>query len=217
MTRQTAPAASRKRDRDTSTRALLNAGIEAFADYGYDAATTRDIASRAGLNEQLITRYFGGKAGLLVAIYEDFLVRQHDVQVYAAATPASGVQAEIEAFLLAKHAHFRETHRLVLVLVPRLLIDAETREQIDMVLLERATTILTERLIALQRQGLIRADVDVVAMGDSIAFQSFGASFIAPAVRGTPESYIIAQLKGFARVVARGLAPDQPACHDSSL
>lgn len=207
MTRQTAAAAPRKRDRDTSTRALLDAGIEAFAACGYDAATTRDIATRAGLNEQLITRYFGGKAGLLVAIYEDFLARQHDVQDYATAAPARDVQAEIEAFLFAKHAHFRETHKLVLVLVPRLLIDAEIREKIDMVLLERATTILTERLLALQRRGSIRDDIDVVAMGDSIAFQSFGASFIAPAVRGTREDYITAQLQGFARVMARGLAP----------
>ena len=53
-------------------QALLAAGVQVFAERGYDAATTREVAQAAGVNEQLIQRYFGGKAGLLLAIIERF-------------------------------------------------------------------------------------------------------------------------------------------------
>jgi len=198
--------APRRRDREASSRALLDAGIAAFAAHGYDAATTRDIAARAGLNDQLITRYFGGKAGLLVAIYEDFLKQQGDVQAYTLSAPHDTVVEEIEAFLLAKHAHFMETQKMVLVLVPRLLIDPEARAKIDMALLERATGVLAERLKNMQRKGKVREDINITRISDSIAFQSFGASFIGPAIRGTAEDIVLAQLREFAAITARGIA-----------
>ncbi len=195
----------RRRDREESTRTLLEAGIDAFAENGYDAATTKDIAQRAGLNEQLITRYFGGKAGLLVAIYEDFLRRQEDVLTYAASRPQDSAHAEIERFLLAKHAHFRETAKLVTILVPRLLIDADVRTKMDMTLLDRATTILADRLAVLQANGKVQSDCDVVALSHSIAFVSFGISFLRPTVRGTLDEQAIAHLRAFALAISQGI------------
>ena len=43
-----------------------------FAKRGYDAATTREVAQAAGVSEQLIQRYFGGKAGLLRAVMKNY-------------------------------------------------------------------------------------------------------------------------------------------------
>ena len=48
---ETAP---RKRDREASKQAFMQAGLTVFSKLGYDAATTRAIAAEAGLNEQLI-------------------------------------------------------------------------------------------------------------------------------------------------------------------
>ena len=61
-------AGGRRRDKEATKAALLAAGVQVFAERGYDAATTREVAQAAGVNEQLIQRYFGGKAGLLLAI-----------------------------------------------------------------------------------------------------------------------------------------------------
>jgi TetR/AcrR family transcriptional regulator len=44
--------------------AILIAALQAFAEKGFDAASTRDIASRAGVNHGLIPYYFGGKPNL---------------------------------------------------------------------------------------------------------------------------------------------------------
>ncbi|MFF8990569.1 TetR/AcrR family transcriptional regulator [Streptomyces sp. NPDC014983] len=58
----------RPRDaRETRARILRAAGA-VFAERGYDAATVRDIAARAGVNQALIFRYFGSKKALLAEV-----------------------------------------------------------------------------------------------------------------------------------------------------
>src|SRR3546814_6908183 len=58
-----AQAPKRRRDKAATKQALLAAAGEVFAERGYDAATTREVAQQAGVNEKLIQRYFGGKEG----------------------------------------------------------------------------------------------------------------------------------------------------------
>ncbi|MGW7522550.1 TetR/AcrR family transcriptional regulator [Streptomyces sp. NPDC054783] len=61
-------AAHRPRDaRGTRTRILHAAGA-VFAERGYEAATVREIAGRAGVNQALIFRYFGSKKALLTEV-----------------------------------------------------------------------------------------------------------------------------------------------------
>src|SRR3990172_9372707 len=59
-----------KRDRLLRQGALIEAANAVFAEHGYDGATTRQIAERAGCSEGLIHRYFSGKRGLLLAILD---------------------------------------------------------------------------------------------------------------------------------------------------
>jgi len=60
-------------------RRLLEAGIELFAELGYERASTRAIARRAGVSLPALQYYFGGKEGLHRAcaeyIAEDVLSR----------------------------------------------------------------------------------------------------------------------------------------------
>jgi AcrR family transcriptional regulator len=46
---------------------LVAAATALFDERGYQAATIRDIAARAGVDAALIARYFGGKEGLYLA------------------------------------------------------------------------------------------------------------------------------------------------------
>jgi TetR/AcrR family transcriptional regulator len=63
--RRRAPDADeRQRDAERSRQRLLTAALEEFSAHGYAGARVGTIAARAGLNPQLITYYFGGKAGL---------------------------------------------------------------------------------------------------------------------------------------------------------
>jgi TetR/AcrR family transcriptional regulator len=63
----------RQRDAERSRQRLIAAALKEFAAKGYAGARVKDIATRAGLNPQLITYYFGGKEGLYKALGERWL------------------------------------------------------------------------------------------------------------------------------------------------
>ncbi|WP_328389494.1 TetR/AcrR family transcriptional regulator [Streptomyces sp. NBC_00400] len=58
-----AESAYRRSAQGTRLR-LLDAASELFAERGYERATVRDIAARAGANQALLFRYFGSKRAL---------------------------------------------------------------------------------------------------------------------------------------------------------
>lgn len=62
-----------RQPKQTSQRKLLRAAADAFAAQGYDGASTRAIADRAGVNIALIAYHFGGKDGLYDAVLEDWV------------------------------------------------------------------------------------------------------------------------------------------------
>ena len=49
---------------------ILDAAREAFSERGYDGATVRDVAERAGVDPALLYHYFGSKQQLFVAAME---------------------------------------------------------------------------------------------------------------------------------------------------
>ncbi|HEX7150885.1 MAG TPA: TetR/AcrR family transcriptional regulator [Thermoanaerobaculia bacterium] len=55
----------------TSRGRLLMAGKTLFSRSGYESTSTAAIAREAGSSESQLIRYFGGKAGLLEAIFND--------------------------------------------------------------------------------------------------------------------------------------------------
>jgi len=61
----------RKRDSAATRVAILAAAQELFAERGYERATVRDIAARAGVNQALLFRYFGSKDELFRASIAD--------------------------------------------------------------------------------------------------------------------------------------------------
>ncbi|WP_326766962.1 TetR family transcriptional regulator [Streptomyces sp. NBC_01591] len=62
------PSEERRRDAAATRRRLLEAARDLFAERGYEGATVRSIAARAGVNQALLFRYFGSKRGLLTEV-----------------------------------------------------------------------------------------------------------------------------------------------------
>lgn len=62
----------------TSRNRLLNAGKNLFAKNGYEQTSTAAIAREAGSSESQLIRYFGGKAGLLEAIFNESWLALND-------------------------------------------------------------------------------------------------------------------------------------------
>lgn len=57
-------------DSNTPRDRLIHAGIQAFARYGFEGTTTRQLAGAANVNQAAIPYYFGGKEKLYHAVVE---------------------------------------------------------------------------------------------------------------------------------------------------
>ena len=85
----------------TAQDRLLQAGLSEFASHGYSAASTRAIASAAGMPMSAITYHYGGKDGLYAAVVMDAARVLRDqktapIEAYgssAAADPRASIKA----------------------------------------------------------------------------------------------------------------------------
>src|SRR6478609_2979416 len=66
--RRSPRAEERKRDPERTREKILDAAVVEFGEHGYAGARISAIASRAGVNQQLISYYFDGKEGLYRAL-----------------------------------------------------------------------------------------------------------------------------------------------------
>jgi AcrR family transcriptional regulator len=99
---------------DTAVRIML-AAADAFADKGFHATTTRDIASRAGLSPAGVYVHFASKEVLLFELSRRGHARARDLLVAAAdqaATPTEALRALIGGFS-RWHAEHYELGRIV--------------------------------------------------------------------------------------------------------
>ncbi len=99
--RQGGNARGRREDGLNTKAQILEAAGEVFADKGFDRATGKEIADKAGTNSAAINYYFGGIAGL----YEEVLIAAHqrlvsyEALTAIATTPDIDPQGKLRAFL----------------------------------------------------------------------------------------------------------------------
>ncbi len=68
----------RAEQREQTRQRVVDAAIEAFADLGFGAASTRDIASRAGVTQGLVTYHFASKDELWRAAADQIFAQLAD-------------------------------------------------------------------------------------------------------------------------------------------
>lgn len=87
-----------------TARALIEAAIEIFGNAGYAAASTREIAAKAGTNVASIAYHFGGKEGLRLACAREFAARmQGVVMALPREEPATPEAARVAIRALVSH------------------------------------------------------------------------------------------------------------------
>lgn len=98
-----------------TARRLLIAAVHTFAERGYHATTTRDIASRAGMSPAAVYIHYPAKEELLFQISKLGHQLSFDVMDTAAAStedPVERLQAVVRAFA-RWHAEYHTTARVV--------------------------------------------------------------------------------------------------------
>lgn len=196
----------RKRDREATSRALLEAAQGVFAEQGFDAATTREIACRAQVNEALIQRYFGGKAGLLEALLKDS-PRGCQQATLGALSPACGLEQTLSSFFHRTCSETTEQRELMKVAVSRAILDPATAALMRERLLDHDRAVVLAQLEALQGAGEIRGDVALEPVAHAIAALAFSLGFLGRLVFKTPEAEIEAAIAATAHLLAGSLRP----------
>ncbi|MEX0371136.1 MAG: TetR/AcrR family transcriptional regulator [Tateyamaria sp.] len=191
------------KDRAATETRILDAARKVFAQRGYDAAGLREIAETAQANLSLISRYFGGKEGLLSALTDQFVrARREGDLPYP---PQDTLRAEIYHYLHAKLRDDLKDEKVVRLLVSRAAIDAEFRKKGAENLDGKADANFRERVAALQRLGAVAPEVDINILFSAVMYISFSVNFFGAMVGGRPDDEIDALFEGFANALAEGL------------
>jgi len=170
-----------------SARRLMDAAVDAFADKGFHATSTRDIAARAQMSPAGVYVHFASKQDLLFELCRTGHLLALEVVTTARAsadTPPAQLVAIVSAFARWHAEQFR-TARIVQYEFPHL--SAEHREEV-ITLRKQIDTVVSEVLTA----GVASGDFDVPDLAmTTLALQSLTidvARWYKPGIRRTPEA-----------------------------
>jgi AcrR family transcriptional regulator len=192
----------KRRNREESTQRILQAGLEIFSEVGYDAATTKMISKRAGLNESLIQRYFKSKSNLLVEVTYSCIDALSKEKPYP---PAETPQEEIYRFLANKLESINKNIKFFRVILSRILVDS----QMGLELQKRKPSDLffAERLSLMQKKGLIRANLDIGELAPLVTNQSFAITIMELILSNKSIESCKKQLLAFSKNLTHGICP----------
>lgn len=152
---------------DRTRAAIIAAARERFAAEGFERALGAVIAADAGVSEPTINFHFGGKAGLLVAVMEDYydgLLTEIEAQADATEAP----MARLDRFAHWWLRHSAEHWSLLAVFAHH----GRRAEPDDVAVAfqrnnRRVTTVVERMLEDLKHQGKVRPDVSTKILRDA--------------------------------------------------
>jgi AcrR family transcriptional regulator len=204
--------ATRRRDKAATKQALLEAAVAVFAERGFDGATTKEVAARAGVNEGLIQRYFagtdpqgrdiGGKAGLLQAIVDGLCGEK--LAACRLAPPSECLEKEIAGFLRAEVRQAEANRDFMRVILSRAMIDPALAGVLRRHYLESRLPLLVNRLRGFRDAGKLDGAIDLEALAGMLIAFAFGLGFMQQVVLAEDPERLDAVIASLAQVVLRG-------------
>jgi AcrR family transcriptional regulator len=200
-------ARARRRDKEATKCALLEAAVQVFAERGFDGATTKEVAARAGVNEGLIQRYFakdnlGGKAGLLDAILGGLCGER--LTACRMAPAADCPETEIAYFLKHEVEQAQSNRDLLRVMLSRALLDPALARSMKQHYNDSRIPFLVDRLRLYQADGRLDAKVDLHTLAETVAVFAFGLGFMQQLVFAEDHARLEALAASTAATIIRG-------------
>ena len=199
------PVEPGRHDKEARKQALADAALRTFAERGYEASTTREIADLAGCSEGLIHRYFGGKRGLLwaalAAKHEDTALRLGDV-----AQTAKTAEEAIGGILMQFIEMFAVREQLFRVVMSRCMVDAEEGMEYGEMIREKQAGALAEYFEPLVERGILREDVDIEALSEVVRDVAFMLGFMQRVVFAAERTVVEEKARSVARMLAAGVS-----------
>jgi AcrR family transcriptional regulator len=138
---------------------IIDAAARVFAEKGFHRATTKEIASAAGVSEGTIYNYFDSKAGLLIGIMARLAeLEQLDVELTQA------LQGDVKDFMIAISRHrlarVQRGQELLQAVLPEVLVDPELGQRFYRQYVLRIATLMEQYVQVRIELGHVRP-VDV--------------------------------------------------------
>ena len=198
---------TRKRDRLASENKLLDAAEEIFAKHGFDGATTRMISAKAGVNETLISRYFEGKMGLLLALIERH-ANSDSVHEKLNYPPHDNALDEIVAYAKSKYRNDgKKNFDIFRIILSQAIIDPKFAKRFREAVPIFQEPELLERLQALKAKGKIRAEVDLHDVVKNLLIYILGNIIAQRILLATPLEDVIDSFEKTLRAQGISLVP----------
>jgi AcrR family transcriptional regulator len=196
-------AMPKKRCRETTTQKLLEAGVEVFSKLGFDGATTKLVAKKAGVAEALIIRYFGSKDGLLAAILEVYIERIESSPLCY--PPQKTLEEEIVHYLLVQNKRDPEMKNFLKVSITHAFTNKKFAEKIKEFASKGGSPVFRERLKILQEKGEVSKSADFAQIATDIKFYSFSNYFFGELLMQMPAEALEKCVRSFAKTYSRGI------------
>lgn len=92
--------------RPTQEGKILEAALKCFAEKGYEATTTRNIAHEAGVTEGAIYRHYPSKEAVAQELFSEYM-KQYAGRLQAIAASGQGVKERLQQIVMALLAEYR--------------------------------------------------------------------------------------------------------------
>ncbi|MBU2621754.1 MAG: TetR/AcrR family transcriptional regulator [Proteobacteria bacterium] len=155
-------------------RKILEAAIDVFSEKGFSGATTNEIAKRAGVAEGTIFRYFKTKKDLLRGILIQMLnllgepVIMEGVRKILLQSEEKEMRRILKALILDRMELINSVFPMVRIVITEALYHEDIRDAFFQNVLAKGIEIFSIFHQQMVVRGMIRPDVDPLAMGRSI-------------------------------------------------
>lgn len=169
----------RPRDREATEDALIGAAAVAFAQKGYENATTRSIAQTANCSEGLIQRYFGGKEGLLLAVLKKKNKDTDQTRFLERPLCATLADEARETFFEATKADAQHSSQQFRIVLSRVMLDSSFRADFNRIVARTQVRAGIEaRLARYDSAGMIRPNLDIRSAAELLLSLIFQLGFM---------------------------------------
>jgi len=195
----------RQRDRQATEDELVAAAAVAFAERGYEKATTRSIAEAAGCSEGLIQRYFNGKEGLLLAVLKQQDSERRDQ--FFGRPLCSSMEQEAREVLQHGISVIAERSERLRIVFSRLLLDRTFQSDLQRISTRpHVQKALKERLLRYVEAGIADPGLDMDVMTELLLSLIFQLGFVHRELLQMGQAEIDKLINGYAVFFARGMA-----------
>jgi AcrR family transcriptional regulator len=165
--------AKRRLSRQRREAQILDAATRVFASKGFRAATTKEIATEAGVSEGTIYNYFESKYDLLIAMSQRLALES--LQQLDHLPPQEDVRAYVTALVRDRFELLEKNVDLIRALMPEVLVDDHLRQAYVEQVLSPALSYLGAIIENRTKAGIFReVDTEVIGRAMIGAVMSFG-------------------------------------------